>query len=205
MWSVFGWIGGHGTMDVCGLESCMRIFDCVGVSTSMACFVWGSGVYILGFVSKSLSRVQFFMTPWTVACQASLSSVISWSLGKLMSIELVMPSNHLILCRPLLLLPSIFPSIRVFPNESALHIRWPKYWSFSFSNSPSNEYSGLISFMIDCFDLFDVQGTLKSLLQHHSSKASTLWCSAYFMVQLSNPYMTTGKTIVLTIWTFVDK
>ena len=145
------------------------------------------------------------MTPWTVACQASLSSVISWSLGKLMSIELVMPSNHLILCCPLLLLPSIFPSIRVFPNESALHIRWPKYWSFSFSISPSNEYSGLISFTIDCFDLFDVQGTLKSLLQHHSSKASTLWCSAYFMVQLSNPYMTTGKTIVLTIWTFVDK
>ena len=145
------------------------------------------------------------MTPWTVACQASLSSVISWSLGKLMSIELVMPSNHLILCRPLLLLPSIFPSIRVFPNESALHIRWPKYWSFSFSISPSNEYSGLISFTMDCFDLFDVQGTLKSLLQHHSSKASTLWCSAYFMVQLSNPYMTTGKTIVLTIWTFVDK
>ena len=149
MWSVFGWIGGHGTMDVCGLESCMPIFDCVGVSTSMACFVWGSGVYILGFVSKSLSRVQFFMTPWTVACQASLSSVISWSLGKLMSIELVMPSNHLILCCPLLLLPSIFPSIRVFSNESDFHIRWSKYWSFSFSISSSNEYPELISFRMD--------------------------------------------------------
>ena len=145
------------------------------------------------------------MTPQTSASQDSLSFTNSRNLLKLMSIELVMPSNHLILCCPLLLLPSIFPSIRVFPNESALHIRWPKYWSFSFSISPSNEYSGLISFTIDCFDLFDVQGTLKSLLQHHSSKASTLWCSAYFMVQLSNPYMTTGKTIVLTIWTFVDK
>ena len=122
-----------------------------------------------------------------------------------MSIESVMLSDHLILCHPLLLLPSIFPSIRVFSNESALHIRWPKYWSFSFSISPSNEYSGLISFRIDCLDLLAVQGTLKSLLQHHSSKASILWCSAFFMVQLSHPYMTTGKTIALTICTFVSK
>ena len=122
-----------------------------------------------------------------------------------MSIESVMPSNYLILCHPLLLLPSIFPSIRVFSNESALHIRWPKYWSFSFSISPSNEYSGLISFRIDWLDLIEVQGTLKSLLQHHSSKASILRHSAFFMVQLSHPYMTTGKTIALTRWTFVSK
>ena len=122
-----------------------------------------------------------------------------------MSIELVMPSNHLILCCPLLLLPSIFPSIRVFSNESVLCIRWPEYWSFSFSISPSNEYSGLISFRIDCFDLLAVQGTLKSLLQHHCSKASILWRSAFFTVQLSHPYMTTGKTIALTRWTFVGK
>ena len=135
--------------------------------------------------------------PWTAACQASLSFTVSQSLPKLMSIESVMPSNHLILCR-LLLLPSIFPSIRGFSSESALHIRWPKYSSFSFSISPSNEYSGLISFKIDWFDLLVVQGTLKSLLQHHSSKASILWCSAFFMVQLSHPYMTTGKTIALT-------
>ena len=122
-----------------------------------------------------------------------------------MSIESVMPSNHLILCRPLLLLPSIFPSIRVFSNESDLHIRWPKYWSFSFSLSPSSEYSGLISFRIDWLDLLAVQGTLKSLLQHHSSKASILWFSAFFTVQLSHPYMTTGKTIALSRWTFVGK
>jgi len=122
-----------------------------------------------------------------------------------MSIESVMPSNHLILCCPLLLLPSIFPSIRVFSNESVLHSRWPKYWNFSFSLSPSNEYSGLISFRIDWFDLLAVQGTLKSLLQHHSSKASILWHSAFFIVQLSHPYMTAGKTIALTRWTFVGK
>ena len=122
-----------------------------------------------------------------------------------MSIELVMPSNHLILCRPLLFLPSIFPSIRVFSNESVLHIRWPKYWSFSFSISPSNEYSGLISFRIDWLDLLAVQGTVKSLLLHHSSKASIPQLSAFFMVQLSHPYMTTGKTLALTIWTFVGK
>ena len=122
-----------------------------------------------------------------------------------MSIESVMPSNHLILCRPLLLLPSIFPSIRVFSNESALHISWPKYWSFSFSINPSNEYSGLISFRMDWFDLLAVHGTLKSLLQHYSSKASILWHSAFFIVQLSQPYMTTGKSIALTRWTFVGK
>ena len=125
------------------------------------------------------------------------------SLLKLMSIESMMPSNHLILCHPLLLLPSIFPSIRVFSNESALCIRWPNYWSFIFSISPSNEYSGLISFRIDWFDLLSVQGTLKSLLQHHTSKASIFWCSAFFMVQLSHLYMTTGKTVALTSWTFV--
>ena len=129
----------------------------------------------------------------------------SQSLFKLMSIELVMPSNQLILCRPLLLLPSIFPSIRVFSNESVLHIRWPNYQSLSFSISPSNEYSGLISFRIDWFDLLAVQGTLKSLLQHHSSKASILWHSAFFIVQLSHPYMTTGKTIALIRWTFASK
>ena len=133
-------------------------------------------------------------------CQVS----ISWSPPKLMSIESVMPSNHLILCRPLLLLPSIFPSIRVFSNESVLHIRWPKYWNFSFSINPSNEYSGLISFRMDWFDPLAVQGTLKSLLQHHSSKQSILRCSA-FIVQLSHPYMTTGKTIALTRRTFVGK
>ena len=145
------------------------------------------------------------MTPWTAARQASLSIANSWSLLKHMSIESVMPSNHLILCLPLLLLPSVFPSIRVLSNESALHIRWTKYWSFSFSISPSNEYSGLISFRMDWLDLLAVQGTLKSLLQHHSSKASMLWCSAFFTVQLSHPYMTTGKTIALTRRTFVGK
>ena len=138
------------------------------------------------------------MTPWTVAHQASLSITNSRSLVKLMSIELVMPSNDLILCHPLLLPLSIFPSIRVFSNESVLCIRWPKYWSFSFSISPSNKYSGLISFRLDWLDLLAVQGTLRSLLQHHSSKASILQHSAFFMVQLSYPYMTNGKTIALT-------
>ena len=145
------------------------------------------------------------MTPWTAAHQASLSFTNSQSLLKLMSIASVMPCNHLILCRPLLLPPSIFPSIRVFSNESVLHIRWPKYRSFSFSISPSNEYSGLISFKIDWLDLLAVQGTLRRLLQHHSSKASILWCSTFIIVQLSCPYMTTGKTIALTRWTFVGK
>ena len=148
-----------------------------------------------------LSCVQLFATPWTAACQASLSVTNSWSLLKLKSIKSVMPSNHLILCHHLLLLPSIFPSIRVFSNESVFHIRWPKYWSFSFSISPSNEYSGLISLRMDWLDLLAVQGTLKSLLQHHSSKASILWRSAFFIVQLSHSYMTTGKTVALTRWT----
>ena len=151
------------------------------------------------------SRVQLFVIPWTAAHQASLSITNSWSLLKLMSIELVMPSNHLIFCCPLSLLPSIFPSIRVFSDESVLHIRWPKYWSFSFSISPSNEYSGLISFRMDWLDLLTVQGTLKSLLQHHSSKASILWCSVFFTIQLSHPYITTGKTVAVTRWTFVSK
>ena len=137
-------------------------------------------------VVRSLSHVQLFATPWTAACQASLSFTISWSLLKLMSIESVMPSNHLILCRPLLLLPSIFPSIRVFSNESTLHIRWPKYWSFSSNISPSNEHSGLISFRMDWLDLLAVQGTLKSLLQHHSSKASILRHSAFFSPTLTS-------------------
>ena len=145
------------------------------------------------------------MTPWTAACQASLSITNSQSLLKLMSIESVMPSNHLILCYLLFLLPSIFPSIRVFSNESVLCNRWPKYWSFSFSITPSNEYSGLISFRMDWFDLLAVQETLKSLLQHHSSKASILQCSGFFIVQLSHPYMTTGKTMALTRQTFVGK
>ena len=150
---------------------------------------------------QSLSHVQQFATPWTAAQKASLSITNSWNLLKLMSIESVMPSNHLILCHPHIL-PSIFPSIRVFSNELALCIRWPKYWSFSFSISPFNEYSGLIFFKIDWFGLLSVQGTLKHLLQHHSSKASVLQRSAFFMVQLSHPY---GKTIALTIWTFVGR
>ena len=154
---------------------------------------------------QSFSHVQLFATPWTAANQASLSITNFWSLLKLMSIESVMPSNHLILCHPLLLQPSIFPTIGVFSKESVLCIRWPKYWSFSFSISPSNEYSGLISFRIDWFDLLAVQGTLKSLLQHHSSKASILQCSAFFMVQLSHPHMTTGKNIALTRQTFLGK
>ena len=142
---------------------------------------------------QSHSRVWFFVTPWTAAHQASLSITNCQSLLKLTSIDMGMPSNHLILCRPLLLLPSIFPSIRVFSTESVLHIRWPKYWNFSFGISPPNEYSGLISYRMDCLDLLAVQGTLKSLLQHHSSKVSILWHSAFFIVQLSHPYMATGK------------
>ena len=154
---------------------------------------------------QSLSHVRLFATPWTAAWQASLSITNSRSPPKPMSIESVMPSNHLILCHPLLLLPSIFPSVKVFSNESALRTRWPKYWSFSFDISPSNEHPGLISFRMDWMDLLAVQGTLKSLLQHHSSKASILWRSAFFVVQLSHPYMTTGKTIALTRRTLVDK
>ena len=152
-----------------------------------------------------LSHVRLFVTPWTAACQASLSFTIFQSLLKLMSIKSIMPSSHLILCHPFLLPPSIFPSIRVFSSESVLHIRWPEYWNFNFSISPSNEYSGLISFRIDWLDPLAVQGTLKRLLQHHSSKASILQHSAFFVVQFSHPYMTTGKTIALTRWTFVGE
>ena len=160
-------------------------------------------MYVISWV-QSLSCVQLFVTLWIASCQVSLSISNSQSLLKLVSIESVMPSNYLILCCPLLP-PSIFPSIRVFSNDLTLHIRWPKYWSFSFSISPSNEYSGLISFRMDWLDLFAVQETLKSLLQHHSSKASVLWSSDFFIVQLSHPYMTTGKTIALTRRTFVGK
>ena len=151
-------------------------------------------------VVQSLSHVQLFATPW-----ARFPCLItnSWSLLKLMSIE-SMPSNHLVLCHPVLFLPSVFPSIRVFSNGLVLHVRWPKYWSFSFRISPSNENSGLISFRMDWLDIFAVQGTLKSLLQHHSSKASILRCSAFFIVRLSHPYMTIGKTVALTRWTFID-
>ena len=165
----------------------------------------------LGSPLEGISSVQFlthirlFATPWTAARQASLSITNSQSLLKLMSSESVMPSNHLIFCCPLLLPPSIFPSIRVFSNESVLRIKWPKYWSFNFSISPSDEHSGLISFSMDWLNLLSVQGTPKSLLQHHSSKASILRHSAFFIVQLSHPYMTTGKTIALTRWTFVGK
>ena len=154
---------------------------------------------------QSLCHVWLFATPRIAACQASLSITNSRRLLKLMSIKSVIPSNHLILCHPLLLLPPIHPSIRVFSNESALCIRWPKYWSFSFSISPSNEHPGLISFRMDWLDLLAVQGNLKSLLQHHSSKTSILRCSAFFTVQLSHPYMTTEKTIALTTQTFVGK
>ena len=154
---------------------------------------------------QSLSHVWLFATPWTASHQASLSIANSQTLFKLMSIDSVMPSKHLILCCPFLLLPSIFSNISVFSNESVLHIRWPKYSSFSFSISPSNEYSGLISFRTDWLDLLTVQGTLKSLLQHHCSKASILRHSAFFKAQLSHPYLTTGKNIALTRWTFVGK
>ena len=163
--------------------------------------------YYIGSHSAQFSRsvVSDSATPWTAACQPSLSITNSRSPPKPMSIESMMPPNHLILCRPLLLLPSVLPSIRVFSNKSALHIRWPNYWNFSLNISPSNEHPGLISFRMDRLDFLPVQRTLKSLLQHHSSKASILWHSVFFIVQLSHPYMTTGKTIALTIWTFVGK
>ena len=163
--------------------------------------LYSSIMEIMNYFSVSvqpLSHVWLLATPWTAACQASLFITNSQSPSKPMSIEPVMPSNHLILCYPLLFLPSIFPSIRVFSKESVLHIRWPAYWSFSLIIYPSNEYSRLISFRNDWFDLLAVQGTLKSLLQHHSSKASILWHSAFFIVQLSHPYMTIGETIALT-------
>ena len=165
----------------------------------------GSGFDAFFSSVQSLSRVPLFATPWITARQASLSITNSRSSLRLTSTESVMPSGHLILCHPLLLLPPIPPSIRVFSNESTLHVRWPKYWSFSFSIIPSKEHPGLISFRMDWLDLPAVQGTLKSLLQHHSSKASILRCSAFFTVQLSHPYMTTGKTIALTRWTLVGK
>ena len=165
---------------------------------------WVTNTYWLQFGSvQSLSHVWLIVTPWTAAPQASLSIANSWSVLKPMSIELMSPSNHLF-C-PLLLLPSIFPSISVFSNESVLHIRWPKYWSFSISINLSNDYSGLISFRMHWFDLLAVQGTLKSLLQHHSSKALILWYSAFFRVQLSHLYMTTGKSIALTRWMFFGR
>ena len=154
---------------------------------------------------QSLSHVRLLVTPWTTACQALLSTISSWSLLKLMPIELVMPFNHVVLCHPLLLPASILPSFRVFSNESVLHIRWPKYWNFSFSIRHSNEYSGLISFRMDGLDLIAVQRTFRNLLQHHGWKASVLQCSAFFIVKLSHPYMTTGKTIALTRLTFVGK
>ena len=166
---------------------------------SESCWLWKWRERAISSVN-SISSVQLFATPWTAARQASLSITNSWSLLKLIFIKLVMPSNHLTL-----LPPSIFPSIRVFSNESVLHIRWPKYWCFSFSIRPSNEYSGLISFRVDWLDLLTVQGTLKSLLQHHSLKVSILWCSDFFIVQLSQSYMTTRKIITLTGWTFVGK
>ena len=172
------------------LSNLASAWDQFVLSIGSAC--WKEGCS--GFISvQSLSHVPLFATPWTAACQAPLSITNSWSLLKLMSIELVMPSNHPILCHPLLLLPSVFPGIRVFPNESVLCIRWPKYCSFSFSISPCNKYSGLISFRIGWFDLLAVQGTLKRLFQHRGSKASILQCSAFFMVQLSHPHMTTRK------------
>ena len=186
-----------------GSHSCEIQLD-VSVNLYPSPSTWGSSTLPGASVVQSLSCVQFFVIPWTAAPQASLSSTISWSLLKLMSVESVMPSNHLILCRPLLP-PSVFPSIRFSSDESVLHIRWSKYWSFSFSISPSNEYSGLISFRTDLLDLLAVQGTLKSLLQHHSSKVSVLQHSAFFMVQLAHPYMTIRETIALAIQTFVGK
>jgi len=179
------------------------VFIYLFIYISQLCFVVYS-VQVFSSV-QSLNHVRLFVTPWIAACQASLSITNSWSSPKLMPIESVMPSSHLILCRPRLFLPPIPPSIRVFSNESPLRMRWPKYWSFSFSISPSKEHPGPISFRMDWLDLLAVQGTLKSLLQHHSSKASILRCSAFFTVQLSHPYMTTGQTIALTRRTFVGK
>ena len=170
--------------------------------------IWIKTIYIYILINisvQSLSRVWLSATPWIAACQASLSVTNSRSSPRHTSIESVMPSSHLILCRPLLLLPPIPPSITVFSNESTLRMRWPKYWSFSFSIIPSKEIPGLISIRMDWLDLLAVQGTLKSLLQHHSSKASILQHSAFFTVQLSHPYIITGKTIALTKWTFVGR
>ena len=181
---------------------------CIRIGESLCCSPETITTFLIGYIPvqnvvQSLSHVQLFVISWTAACQASLSFTISRSLLRLMSIDSVMPSIHLILCHPILLLPSVFPSIKVFPYESPLHIRWPNYWSFNIR--PSSEYSGLISFRIDWFNLLVIKGTLKSILQHHSSKASVLQCSAFFMVQFTHPYITTGKTISLTRWTFVGK
>ena len=189
------------------IQSCLTLWDpcTIAARSSVHGILWARIMEWVNQSVQSLSRVQLFATPWTAAHQASLSITNAQSLLKLMSISSIMPFNHLILCHPLLLLPSIFPSIRVFSNESVLHVRWPKYWSFSFNISPSNEYSELIYFRMDWLELLVVQGTLKHLLQHHSSKASILWHSAFFIVQLSHPYVTTRKTIALTRWTFVDK
>ena len=187
------------------LPFCLEfLFQCwTGLQFS---FLFHSWYHYYQFSSvQLLSRVRLFVTPWITACQASLSITNSRSLLKRMPIESVMPSSHLILCRPLLFLPSIFPSIRVFSNESALHIRWPKYWSFNSNISPSSEHPGLISSRMDWLDLLAVQKTPRSPFQHHSSKAPILLFSAFFIVQLSHSYMTTGKTIALTRWTFVDK
>ena len=183
------------------VASPMSKVECV--FSPVCCLIWFFGVQFSSV--QRLSHVWLFVTPWTAGCQPSLFIINSRSPPKPMSIESVMPSNHLILCHPLLLLPSIFPRIRVFSNESALHIREPKCWSFSFNISPPNEHPGLISFRMDWLDLLAVQVTLKSLPQHESSKASILQCSAFFIVQLSHPYTTTGKTIALTRWTFVGK
>ena len=176
------------------------MFYILNGNTLESCYIFNSRkiieyimIYSYCSVVQPLSHVRLFATPWTAAHQAPLSFTISWSLLRLMSIESVMPSSYLVPCRPLLLLPSIFPSIRVFSNELDLHIRWPKYWSFSFSISPSHEYSGLISFRMDWLDLLAVQGTLKNLLQYHSLKASTLQCSVFFMVHLSSPHMLLEK------------
>ena len=184
-----------------GLENSM---DCIvhGVTKS---WTWLSNFHYQFSSVQSLSRVRLFVTPWIAAHQASLSIANSRSSPKLMCIKSVMPSSHLIPCRPLLLLPPTPPSIRIFSNKSALHMRWPKYWSFSLSISPTNEQPGLVSFRMDWLDHLAVQGTLKSLLQHHSSKSSILRCSAFFTVQLSHPYMTIRKTTALTRWTFVGK
>ena len=189
LWSLESDVASSSKLELCSLQRVLGK-PCRLMTTGM-------GTVHLSSV-QSLSRVWLFATPWIAARQASLSITNSRSLPKLMSTELVMPPNPLIFCRPLLLLPSIFPSIRVFSNETALRIRWPKYWRFSFNVSPSNEHPGLISFRMDWLELLVVQGTLKSLLQQHSSKASVLLCSAFFIVQLSHSYMTTGKTIALT-------
>ena len=188
------------------IESELLLLFCHDVTREL----YGNKLFFLCYIHmvssvQLLSCLWLFATPWTIAHQASLSITNSWNPPKPMSIESVMPFNHLILFRSLLLLPPIFPSLRVFSNESALCIRWPKYWSFSFKISPSNEHPGLISPRMDWLDLLAIQGTLKSLLQHHSSKASILWRSAFLIVQLSHPYMTTGKAIALNRWTFIDK